>query len=86
MFSIFLVLPSFFHVLSQIFPNFPRFPWPHREFSRVRCQCQVPQPLNYTLSFQHEVAADEAKLPATPLPANVTWRLGVAPVIIHFGL
>ena len=30
--------------------------------------------MNYTLSFQHEVAADEAKLPATRLPANVAWQ------------
>lgn len=42
----------------------------HRGFW-VEARLEVPQPLNYTLSFQHEVAADEAKLPATPLPANV---------------
>ncbi|CAL1130253.1 unnamed protein product [Cladocopium goreaui] len=36
----------------------------------VEAQLEVPQPLNYTLSFQHEVATD-AKLPATRLPANV---------------
>eukprot|EP00435_Cladocopium_sp_Y103_P016675 s5044_g4.t1 len=42
----------------------------HRGFW-VEAHLEVPQPLNYTLSFQHEVAADEAKLPATRLPANV---------------
>lgn len=36
----------------------------------VEARLEVPQPLNYTLSFQHEVATD-AKLPATRLPANV---------------
>ena len=53
-----------FLVFSQIYPSF---------FAGFNGRCQVPQPLNYTLSFQHEVATD-AKLPATRLPANVTWQ------------
>ena len=57
------IFPSF-RVFSQIYPSF---------LAGFNCRCQVPQPLNYTLSFQHEVATD-AKLPATRLPANVTWQ------------
>jgi len=42
----------------------------HRGFW-VEAHLEVPAPLNYTLNFQHEVAADEVRLPATRLIADV---------------